>query len=93
MLTALQVVSLITAKSVLLDVATSVMVSFLQFCSNRTANNKVIISESFFIFDCLAKERLLPGKNIASTAFFTQFNNCALLRAFQNLSLAAKNVN
>ena len=35
------------------------------------------MSESFFIYDCLAKERLLPGKNIASTGFFTQFNNCA----------------
>ena len=75
-LVALQILSFIVANSVLLEVTVSVIVSFLQFCSNKTANKKVIMSESFFIYDCLAKERLLLKKNINRTAFFTQFNNC-----------------
>src|ERR1700759_5048504 len=79
MVSGVQVLSLIEANNNSVEIASAVTVSDLQFCSNKTADNTITISESFFIFDYLAKERLLPNINIMGTGFFTLFNNWVVL--------------
>ena len=65
-----QVLSFILAiiKDVEVEVATTV--SFLQFSRNKMPDNKIAISEIFFIYDYLAKERLLPKFNIKYFVFY-----------------------
>ena len=52
------------------EVEVAVTVSFLQFSRNKMPDNKIAISEIFFIYDYLAKERLLPKFNIKYFVFY-----------------------
>ena len=69
------------------EVVEAVTVSFLQFCSNNTTENKAVISEIFFIYDYLAKERLLTKININRIAYFTLFNNHLLKQGFMMICI------
>jgi hypothetical protein len=52
------------------EVEEAVTVSFLQFSRNKMPDNKIAISEIFFIYDYLAKERLLAKFNIKYFVFY-----------------------
>ncbi|ASU34438.1 hypothetical protein MuYL_2551 [Mucilaginibacter xinganensis] len=52
------------------EVEVATTVSFLQFSKNKMPDNKIAISEIFFIYDYLAKERLLAKFNIKYFVFY-----------------------
>ena len=64
------VLSFILAIIKLVAVAVATTVSFLQFSRNKIPDNKIAISEIFFIYIYLAKERLLPKFNIKYFVFY-----------------------